>query len=283
LNLKDTTESLILRNKDSIQIQFVFVVDKNEYSEDIRKIFHSIRATNLILEILHNNLSWAENSNLIMEKYSTDFKYLLFSHDDLKIETENYLDTSIEYIESLDFPVGWVTFTSTGYYGEKTPISNSVRTGFFQDRFNFPYVFESASFKNQRTSTILLPENPVYCHAPYSHLNLISSKSLGKIGEFPKWTEYTILLDEDQGLRALFNNLPNIWLPNVKYQHPLRADLRKIIGVRFEHEAHEKFRKKWGLSDLPYNVRDVEFALNNYEELFTWTVGRNSFDWSYVK
>lgn len=282
LNLKDTIESLILRNRDEIQIQFVFVVDDNKYSQYIKEIFSLLKSQHLVLDILNNKLPWAVNSNSTIEKYISNFEFFLFSHDDLLIETEHYLQTSIKFIQSLDFPIGWVTFTSTGYYALKNPVSNSVRTGFFQDRFNFPNVFECAPFKDFQKTSLILPDIPVYSHAPYSHLNLISSKSLGIIGEFPTWSEYTILLDEDQGLRALSNNLPNIWIPKIAYQHPLRSKSRNIQGVRFEKESHRQFRKRWGISDFPYSARDVEYSLNNYGSLFNWSVGKNTFDWSFV-
>ncbi len=283
LNLRDTVESLVLLNANEVPIQFVFVVDDSSHKEFIVILFKELKLTNLVLEILLNNLSWASNSNHIINKYLNQTKYFLFAHDDLKIETPGYLSTAINFVQKINYPIGWVTFTSTGYYSLKNPVSNSVRSGFFQDRFNFPNIFECSTFKKGQAGNILLPTAPIFCHAPYSHLNLISSTSLEIIGEFPDWTEYTILLDEDQGLRALEKDLPNIWIPSISYIHPLRAPNRKFNGLRYESEAHVSFKQRWGMSDKPYSEHDIEYSLDTYGDLFNWSVGKNSYDWSYVE
>jgi hypothetical protein len=193
------------------------------------------------------------------------------------------LFSAISFLESLSWPVGWTTFTSIGYHNINSPNSNSVRTGFVLDRFKDPKVFECASFATRKLGQVQKPSSPVYAHAPFSHLNLIASSSLKLVGEFPNWSPYTILLDEDQGLRALSLNLPNIWIPSIEYFHPLRYTARKIGGTRFDVQAHGFFRARWGISDMPYSSRDIEYSLTNYGEMFNWTVGRNSFDWKYVR
>jgi len=281
--MHETIESLISKNNNAVDINFFFVVDQLDYVRDLRTILSSLSSEELILDIACNSKSWAENSNFVINKFINQFDYFLFSHDDLSVITPDYLFSTISFIESLSWPVGWTTFTSVGYHNLRSPNSNSVRTGFALDRFKDPKVFECASFATSKLGQIQKPDSPVYAHAPFSHLNLIASSSLKLVGEFPNWSPYTILLDEDQGLRALSMNLPNIWIPSVEYFHPLRYSSRKIGGTRFDNQAHGHFRARWGISDMPYSSKDIEYSLTNYGELFNWTAGRNSFDWKYVR
>ena len=55
----------------------------------------------------------------------------------------------------------------------------------------------------------------VFVHGVFSCM-LTPMKSMKKIGPCENWSLYTMLIDEDWPLRALQNNLWNVWVPYVK-------------------------------------------------------------------
>lgn len=279
-NLEKTLGSFFLRLNEK-ESHYAFLVDDIAHLKFIQNYFFINKKTEFLAYILNRKVSWAAGINQLITKFIDYYDYFLFSHDDLELLDFSGVEATLKRIQRNKLRVGWITFTSVGYYGGKRPVSNSVREGFFIDRLNAPYVFEFAHFLQTKLNTPKLPTRPVWAHAPYTHLNLISSASLNLVGPFPDWTEYTILLDEDQGLRALKHNLINVWIPTASYFHPLRKITRKISGLRYEKEAHIAFYKRWKISE-PYSPKDVDIAIKNYGQHFCWSANRLSCDWKYL-
>ena len=108
------------------------------------------------------------------------------------------------------------------------------------------------------------------------------------IGECENWSEYTMMVDEDWSLRALQNNLRNVWIPSVHHLHPLRPEEIKA-GHRGVDVCHANFKEKWGFDtgndDDPYGCSiPVDELREKYKgTLIPWSTYRNSYDWEYVE
>ena len=129
-----------------------------------------------------------------------------------------------------------------------------------------------------------MPKRPTKIHGPYSVFNLIQMKNMEKIGYCADWNPYTMLIDEDWALEALKNNLHNLWIPSVFYEHPLRVFNRKAPD-RFKAEAREGFYKKWGFHGGHAEIEDsvVNEICQQYKDTnIPWSQGRLSYEWDYL-
>lgn len=269
---------------------FYYVTDTAENEFKILQIFKKLNLVDKIVELKTNNFSWAYNFNLFFDKYKDKVKYFIYSHDDLEIKTENFYNNAINEINKIDEKVGWITFTSDGYYKHLgLNIANSIREGFCIDRFKYPQVFECHNFSpNERFNENKLdfPKDVVKCHAPFPHLCLISNNALKDIGYCSDWSLYTLLIDEDWGMEALRKNYNNVWIPNIVYTHPLRPAQRKTQGVRYQNEVHGKFADKWGWNFDKGNYSDsfIKDFCNQYKDTnLTLTKDKFTYDWQYLR
>ena len=282
-NLKDTIQSIRSKVGNEYKFGFYFSVDKEETAEYI----NSLMLPNQLVGIQVNDWSWAKNFNTFFEIQGHRSEYIMISHDDLTIDTHNFLGKTKAEIQGIENTIGWITFTSDGYYmRDGIPMSNSVREGFSTDRGNYPYCFECHNFKQGDQvdfGKFDLPKKAVKVHAPFSHIMLIKSDNLRRLSKIEDWTKYTMLIEEDSGLEALKAGLFNIWVPGVKYTHPLRHS-QKPQGNRFEEEAHKAFIKKWGFDCHFYDDRTIHKICCEYPNTnIPLTSGRTTFDYQYLR
>jgi len=286
-NLFDTISSI--SSKCGIEdYGFYFVAENETIANMINEIFLVCNIQNKLLELKISNDSWAKNFNLFFNLYKEKTEYIIYSHDDLYIKTDNFFIKALKEIDGIDEELGWITFTSDAYYRNYgLGITNSVREGFSLDRGGYPGIFECHSMKNgDNLDALDMPPSTVKCHAPFPHFVMISSKTLEKVGPCSDWSNYTLLIDEDWGLEALKKNLVNIWIPDIVYTHPLRKDSRKEMGVRYQNEVHAKFKEKWGWNfDIGgYSDSFVEEICEKFKDTnIPLTKGKNSFDWQYPR
>lgn len=288
-NIAETIGSII-KNIGSCDYGFFINVDDEEIKLFIEKLFvGSIK--NKLISVKVAKDSWAKNFNSFFDEYKNQTKYFLICHDDIIIKTSNFFDKVMQEINGKEELVGWITFTNNRYYDyDKKVLPNSIREGFHLDRNKYPKIFEchninSDLMEEKDTKLLDFPSSAVKCHGPYSHFNLISSKSLQKIGYCEDWTDYTILVDEDWALESLRKNLINIWIPSIIYVHPnpKNTHLRKL-DLRYAEIAHDKFYKKWGFTCREYDDNIVKLIREKYKETnIPWSSYRNSFDWEYLK
>ena len=282
-NLIDCISSLNKGTKNK-EIIYYLSTDKPDLRADLYNLIPTL-VNEINLEVHSGTNSWASNANKFILKYIDLSNWMLFAHDDLILETENFLETVENTLHKVEEKIGWITFTSNGWYRSGNVISNSLRPGFFIDRHSYPLTFEASDFfKGDKLISWEknLPKAAVWAHGPFSHLNLIKNDSLQIVGLFPNWTAYTIMLDENQSLEALKNNLINLWIPSIQYFHPNRPRSRKVGGIRFERSAHEAFFRKWGILE-PYTDYDIDLVCDKFSStLIPWSVGRYSYDWKYL-
>jgi hypothetical protein len=245
-----------------------------------------------ILKIKTSKASWALEYNLFFDEYKNLTKYILVSHDDLVVRTPNFIDFAFKQIQGKEDQIGWITFTCDHYYCNLgKPWGVSARMGFAKDSIKWPYIYECHNFnkshegKSQEHLDLLdMPEfgKLVKIHATYSCFNLVSSKSMKKIGPCEDWTLYTMLIDEDWGLETLKKNLWNIWIPDIYYIHPLNATGSHVN--RYEKQAHKQFIKKWGFDHgVSIPSAKLEELKKEYKgTLFCWSADYNTFDWQYL-
>ena len=292
VNLKNVEDTLfsITKNLGTKDYGIYYAVDSITNETKIYDIVKRLNLDNNLLKFAPSNESWAYNFNKFFDEYSDKTEYFLYSHDDLEVKTENFFTKAKEKIKNLDEKIGWVTFTSDGYYSQfGSIISNSVREGFCIDRFKYPLLFECHKFEYGEKFTyekIDLPSEPVKCHAPFPHFVMISNDSLKKIGYCSDWSLYTLLIDEDWGMEALRKNYNNVWIPDIVYTHPLRPQERKTQGVRFQAEVHRKFYEKWGWNfDLGnYSDQYIEYICERLKDTnLSLTKEKYTFDWQYLR
>lgn len=288
-NVYDTIQSFS-KNLGIDDYCFYYVTDTFENEYKIRQIFRHLKLDNKICELKTSNLSWANNFNLYFDKYKDQVKYFIYSHDDLKIQTQNFYNLAIKEINNTNEKIGFVTFTSDGYYRQLgLNISNSVREGFSIDRNQYPRVFECHNFSpNEPFNETKLdyPKGVVKCHAPFPHLCLISNESLKEIGYCSDWSLYTLLIDEDWGMEALKKNYNNIWIPEIIYTHPLRPNERATQGVRYQREVHKSFEDKWGwnFDNGNYSNSYIEYICEKYKNTnLPLTKDKYTYDWQYLE
>jgi hypothetical protein len=290
LNVKDTLKSI--KEKTGIENYGIYyVVDTPSNEENILKIVNELELQNKILKFFISTNSWAYNFNIFLDEYKDKAKYFLYSHDDLEIKTDNFFTKALEKINQIDEKIGWITFTSDGYYSQLLkPMSNSVREGFCKDRFNYPQLFECHKFTSSEvfsTDKVVFPqESVVKCHAPFPHFVMIGNEALKDIGYCSDWSLYTLLIDEDWGMESLKKGYNNIWITDIIYTHPLRPYERKMQGVRFQDEVHKKFQDKWEWNFNIGNYSDefVEHFCKKYENTnLPLTKNKFSYEWQYLR
>lgn len=287
-NIKDTIWSII-SNVENHKIGFFFATD----SPEIASYCKALISDDIFLGSVCNNNSYASNFNSFFDEFKDKAEYIMIAHDDLEIRTYDFFSRTLSHISGMEDQVGWITFTSDGYYREKSiPMANSVREGFALDRHQYPYLFECHNYKrgdvfsNDNKDLLDYPDRAVKIHAPFPHIMLIKSDNLSKIGHCSDWTPYTLLIDEDWGMEALKKNFWNVWIPDVLYTHPLRYEARKQEGVRYEPQAHAAFAKKWGFyfGSTTYSDEFIRAICTQYAGTnIPLSAGKNTYEWQYLK
>ncbi|MBN1269163.1 MAG: hypothetical protein JXB04_06205 [Kiritimatiellae bacterium] len=133
-----------------------------------------------------------------------------------------------------------------------------------------------------------LPQRTVRCHAPFNHFVLIRRETLLKLGPCEDWgTKNALLVDEDWGLRALQLNLPNIWIPHLRYLHhkgPFEGGGTRS-GDEIGKEAgrvDEIFFRKWGFHSMPSDGELEDLCARYAGTLIPWSASRRSYEWDYI-
>jgi hypothetical protein len=216
---------------------------------------------------------WADDFNTFFQKYADQTEWLVMCHDDIDIFTPNFFKKTMAEIHGASGEIGWVTFTNNQYYVVNSSIS--VRGGLYNDRLAFQ------SFECHRPDKVLdYPSRAVKTYGPYSHFNMIRTSAMKKVGPCPRWTEYTILVDEDWALQSVVNGLTNVWVPSIFYRHPNNAGNRGC-DLRLEPQAHAAFIAKWGF-DTPFSDQTVRELVRKYPHL-SYLANKNSYEWTYLK
>jgi hypothetical protein len=304
-NLFETVNSLCL-HVGEINYKFYIVVDHEPLEQFAKALFAHKKFSGFInqdalLEVVLSKESWAKNYNDFFEKYKDKTKYILISHDDILVETKNFVTKTIEMIQDKKEPIGWITFTNTRYYhlnkilgtGAQA-ITNSVKNPFLKDRHNHPRLYECHKFTRRQIynddelKLLDLPSQPVKVFGPYTHLNLISAAAAKNIGPPCDWSEYTIFLDDDWNMSALMKGYNNVWIPSIAYLHPnpRYTHLRKPgTDLRYLDQAAAKFEEKWGFSpDGELEDEMIESLKEKYKDTHVISVmDKNSYDWNYLK
>ena len=290
---------------------------------EIRSYVLNYPRSNLIIHDLGvRELFWSEYINQAI-KMSLDYDYFMYCHDDIEIQSNNFLNNAISHVERLQSKIGWVGFTDTDYLSSRPILS--VREGFHIDYlekrdstrlFQFHNLEEDWWFypklgtKNnylrylrERNANYSLfpklytkyainklpldfPKFPVRVHSHWNHLILIPSSSLAQIGNCESWeTKNALLVDEDWCLEATLRGFQNVWIPNLKYHHfRPKGGTRSWDDIsRDGSRVHELFKAKWGFYSDP-SLKEVELIQKRYKGTgIDWSIGKNSFDYEFVK
>lgn len=256
--------------------------------------------------------TFAEFTNHVFLKYAPGSKWFLISHDDIQLKTKNLIGEVEKSIYPFSDKVGWITFTDIDYLnGHWAP---SVCGGFHDD-----YVYGEAWQKRRLHQFHTLkdkywergegrqyflslpydfPQAPVRCHGPMSHLFMMETEKLKQVGLCEDWSVVSLLIDEDWALEALKVDLWNIWIPYIKYVH-CRAEngtrawytlsSKCSSGQVVAREVADLWEEKWGYRFAPLNKPGTNREqIRRIRQLYgktniTWSMGRNSFDWEYLK
>ena len=289
-NLSETIESFEANIGDGVDYGYCIVTDNRDQYLFINELFSD---KDSLIEVVYSQQSWAKDYNQFMEKYIDSTDYILYSHDDLTINTPNFFNEVMEQIKDKEEPIGWISFTNDRYYRyDGRALSNSFKDPFALDRKNDPRIYECHKFNdgesvtNDNVNLLDYPQGVVKVCSPFPHLCLVSSESMKKIGPCSDWTEYTILIDDDWGLEALKKNLFNIWIPSIGYTHPnpKYSPYRKPgTDLRWMQQAFQRFKEKWGFHVSP-SEEEIEFVREKYKDtnipMFSY---RNTYDWDYLK
>jgi hypothetical protein len=260
------------------------------------------------------NESWARDYNTFFNKYKDFAEWILISHDDVAFITENYFQEILKRVDGHEEKIGWITSNSLFYINEGGSIKQDVlRPGFYTDfedsattgaefhLHKYRALVEAAKEMGLKSPSSLLqgnkhlmdlPKKPVKVHGIQSAIMIISTKAMEKIGPCEEWTNYTMLIDEDWSLRALENNLWNVFIPDVFHKHPLRPQLRRTHHLQ-ENNAHIAFKEKWGFYICEdYNTRTlykqglsipVDELRKKYKGTnIPWSTYRKSYEWEYL-
>lgn len=266
-------------------------------------------------------VSWAKFINArLPELYGFDFVFIC--HDDIQLQSPNFMDLIWNSISTVREKVGWIGFTDTDYLNLRPILS--VRPGFHRDflanrrvdkLFQFHLLedewwFVPGNFGVSRLASVRerfglqnpfldvksrervvrnldfdFPVAPVRVHSHFNHLLGIFPSALRKVGECEDWgSPNALLVDEDWSLEATRRSLVNIWIPSALYSH-----FRPKGGTRSQkqidaHSAriHSEFRAKWGFGVVP-SEREIDLIARSHGGTgLDWSIERNSFEWDYL-
>lgn len=214
-----------------------------------------------------------------------DCEYFIEAHDDIELLTDGFFPKTKKIVEKIQEPVGWISFTDKGYlFGFYCP---PVREGFHIDYrkekawekrklFQFHNLPDDwwkkkpwHSNKKFRKLNLDYPKGPVKCHAPYSDLSMIKMDVLKEIGPCDNISNYTLLVDEDWGLRALKLGLFNIWIPDICFIHHqlVTGKLHGLKGYKPVSIVNE-IGKKFHIDLVPFWNKSIDIL-----DKFTMYVG----------
>lgn len=218
-------------------------------------------------KILISSDSYAVQYNRFYNECKDIYRYLIYSHDDVVVDTSDFFSKTMSVIEGRN-RVGWVTYTSSQYTTSGHLISNTSRSGFHRDRHQYPCIFEchTRDLKN-----LDYPKGPVQIFGPFSHFNLVSMKAMKEIGPCIDWSPTPLLTDEDWALESSRKGLVNIWIPNISYKHPRPGrGPQKKDSLRCHVQVHARFAQKWGCQ-CKYSDADIKMLVSKYPELKKFT------------
>lgn len=245
--------------------------------------------------------SWAQFANLVIDM-SMDFKWTIFSHDDVQLISDDFIPVMEGMLDQKRDTLGWISFLDWDYL--RSGWAPSIREGFHIDAVrenawsrkkihnyhNLPENWYSPGMPKECLQSLPwdIPEKPIRCHAPFSHLIAIKSDTLRTvIRKCENWSPVSLMVDEDWGLTALKNGLFNIWIPQLAYCH-----MRTLGGTRaspliqqYGKFVHNQFRSKWGFMHkciyTPSELKDIRrrFSRTN----IPWSMDRRSYEWDYVQ
>lgn len=290
-NVYDTLKSI--RDNIGINNYGICITISKKFQNMVSKILNTLVLNDKVVEIKEKEVSWAKAYNSFFDMYKDKAKWIMTTHDDVDYRTKDFFAKTLELVNGKEDEIGFISYNADTYYRDiGIPVQDGVRPGFYQDRDNWPCMFECHNFDKKKhryntKSNLDLLDMPkekslVKVHATMSNVMIATSESRKKIGPCVDWTQYTMLIDEDWGLEALKNNLWNIWIPDIYVTHPLRFKERPT-GNKWVDEAHTAFINKWGFS-YPFTDRAVQFVQEKYKDtLIPWSSYRNSYNWEYLE
>lgn len=309
----------ILKNMGTDNYKFMISLSPTIDDEIIEYLHHLNIPGAGKIHIWHENLYWSEFTDKAME-LSTNAEYLAFIHDDAQLLTPSFFPLVKQKLKDKT-DIGWITFTDKDYiHGRFCP---PTREGFYKDTmfekalerrkafqyhtlserwWNTSYLWQVQSLSDDRRQIAIqhfanlpfdFPQQPVKCHAPYTHFFMIETEKLKQIGKCENWAVGTrpggLLTDEDWGLRALQQGLWNVWIPDIKYlhiktypwQHDGSARSSHEIG-QFKYGVEDKFFDKWHFHQ-PVQKEDLDVVKREYSGTnIPWSIDRYSYGWSYL-
>jgi len=271
-----TTEAIdsIMNNIGIEDYAFYFVFDNEDY---MNHFVSYVPPEHIEKAVMSQGTTWAQIFNQFFDEYCMTDKsrYILVSHDDVIAMTKNFYPMTMEEISGYEDQIGWITYSSIGYFHQDKRTSNSVRAGFFKDRGKFPSIFEFHS------DILDYPTRAVRTFGPFTHFNLVKTSALKEIGKCEDWTVGGVLTDEDWSLESLIKGYYNVWVPTVHYFHPNKPTRRIYDTLSDAPQAHEGFRNKWGF-DTPIPYQEADKLIEKYPHLADYA-HKNSYDWMYLK
>tara|TARA_B100001094_G_scaffold333133_1_gene408913 strand:- start:1924 stop:2838 length:915 start_codon:yes stop_codon:yes gene_type:complete len=283
-NLKDTLVSFYEKNKD-VNYKIYLVVDGGLINF-VKSLFEDTIGTDKLLDlVVANDRTWAEDFNKFLDEHGDSSEWLLISHDDVLYVTDDYFRKMTRPVSNKQDTIGWMTSTSEQYIKNMGKlVVDTFRPGHYKDYDNWPLMFQ---VHRGSVDELDYPEKPVQIHGIMSAVMLIPMKSMKKVGYCENWSPYTMLIDEDWSLRALENNLKNVWIPDVHHLHPIRPEKRKVWN-RFGEQCQDAFQKKWGFrTGKNEGTQGCSIDLDEFRDKFKgtlipWSSYRNSYDWEYI-
>jgi hypothetical protein len=281
-NLKDTLTSFHEKNSE-VDYKFYLVIDSS-IQDFVNDLFENTIGMNKLLHIeIADDKTWPEDFNVFLERHSESAEWLLIAHDDVLFISDNWFEEMIKPVLHMQDSIGWMCSTNDAPTMQGRP-DHGVRPGHHKDHNNWPYMWH---LHNGSIDKFDYPEKAVFVHGVFSSCMLTPMKSMNKIGPCENWSLYTMLIDEDWSLRALQNNLWNVWVPYVKHLHWLRPSSRKVLN-RFGDECDQQFYQKWGFkTGKIHGPQGCSINIDEFREMFKgtlipWSSYRNSYDWEYV-
>ena len=256
--------------------------------------------------------AWSDFINSAIDA-SSDYEYFIKSHDDIILHTDQFFPKTKAELQQIGREVGWISFTDVEY--KRGAYAISTRPGYHKDFLAGAserrklYQFHSlvdgwwnpppGHDRTWINDYVDIPKHTVRVHAPLSHFVMIHRDTLKKIGKCQVWNtpeqlQFVMLNDEDWGLSALQQNLPNIWIPHIEYQHYHEKFIDGYLvetrcGPELAQVAdmiHSFFREKWGFASK-YTEGDqasIDCIRTRYKDtLIPWSLDTNSYDWEPVR
>lgn len=234
-------------------------------TQKMSNVYKEVISPRNLHKISISSEGYAQQYNRIVNECKDKYRYMIYSHDDVIVDTPNFYVKTIDTLKNYLDKIGWITYTNHSYTSGGILLSNTLRAGIHKDRTKYPRIFECHTNDLKKLD---YPNGPVDVFGPMSHFNLVSLKAMQKIGPCVDWSSTPLLTDEDWALASCVKGLINVWIPNIFYKHPRPGSGAKRVkdSLRFRTKSHQEFRKKWG-GDIPYSESHIKSLVHRFPML----------------